>query len=370
MPRGAPASAVLLFATVAYAANQPSPRPQLLSRGLREVMLRQVDQSTPDQSDRAHAEWYTPDAEALLQRLLSGLPEAPTSQRKSKGNPVEGWDGFDTEALFLLCRAQMGCLEAALKDLDQASRMVAHVREKWQLISGGTASQIFNENVMRAARATRRLALLTARGLSMRKPAASTNRSLDGISGDGVSGEITAASAAADLEAGDAPDPQPSDESPPAERESPLGSPHSRLGMGARRRALLRSERAMAAHAGALHDLRVALSAAGGEWLELGRWLGGPPLPEMEWEVRTAPWHVPCTHLDMGHAHAMHMGHAHAMHMLLPEMGWATQPRPCLARAHPRTTEGTHPTPALGPTVSSTLVPTPSPSPSLWPGGP
>ena len=23
----------------------------------------------------------------------------------------------------------------------------------------------------------------------------------------------------------------------------------------------------------------------GGEWLELGRWLGGPPLPEMEWEV-------------------------------------------------------------------------------------
>ena len=133
MPRGAPASAVLLFATVAYAANQPSPRPQLLSRGLREVMLRQVDQSTPDQSDRAHAEWYTPDAEALLQRLLSGLPEAPASQRKSKANPVEGWDLFDTEALFLLCRAQMGCLEAALKDLDQASRMVAHVREKWQL---------------------------------------------------------------------------------------------------------------------------------------------------------------------------------------------------------------------------------------------
>ena len=300
MPRGAPVSAVLLFATAAYAANQPSTRPMLLSRGLREVMLRQVDQSS-DSSDRAHAEWYTPDAEALLQRLLSGLPEAPASQRKSKGNPVEGWDGFDTEALFLLCRAQMGCLEAALKDLDQASRMVAHVREKWQLISGGTASQIFNENVMRAARATRRLALLTARGLSMRKTTtASTNHSLDGVSGDGVSGEITAASDAADLEAGGAPDPQPSDESsPPAERESPLGSPHSRLGMGARRRALLRSERAMSAHAGALHDLRVALSAAGGEWLELGRWLGGPPLPEMEWEVRAAPCMHPARTLPL-----------------------------------------------------------------------
>ena len=265
MPRSAPASAVLLFATAAIAAT-PSTRPLLLSRSLREVMLRQVDQSTPDESDRAHAEWYTPDAEALLQRLLASLPETPPDQRKSRGSPVEGWDNFDTEALFLLCRAQMGCLEAALKELDRASRMVAHVREKWQLISGGTASQVFNENVMRAARATRRLALLTARGLSMRKATRATNRSLDGISGDGVSGEITDASAAAELEA------QRSGESPPEEeRESPLGSPHSRLGMGARRRALLRSERAMAAHAGALHDLRVALGAAGGEWLELGR---------------------------------------------------------------------------------------------------
>ena len=38
---------------------------------------------------------------------------------------------------------------------------------------------------------------------------------------------------------------------------------------------------AIAAHAGVLHDLRVALRKHGGEWLELGRWLGGPPLPEM-----------------------------------------------------------------------------------------
>jgi hypothetical protein len=257
----------------------------------------------------------------------------------------------------------MGCLESALKELDRASRMVAHVREKWQLISGGTASQIFNENVMRAARATRRLALLTARGLSMRKTSASTNHSLDGISGDGVSGEITAASAAADLEAGDAPDPPgPSDESPPAERESPLGSPHSRLGMGARRRALLRSERAMAAHAGALHDLRVALSAAGGEWLELGRWLGGPPLPEMEWEVRAAPWHA-------RRARTLTC----AMHIpctcpCLRWNGWRALPRP--RPIHPSTPEGTHPTPALSPTVNSTLVPTLSSSPSLWPGWP
>ena len=319
-------SAVLLFATAAYAAGPPSARPQLLSRGLREVMLRQVDQSR-DNSDGAHAEWYTPDAEALLQRLLSGLPEAPASQRKSKANPVEGWDLFDTEALFLLCRAQMGCLEAALKELDQASRMVARVREKWQHISGGTPSQVFNENVMRAARATRRLALLTAR-----RPSPPTNHSLDGISGDGVSGEVAAASAAAaaaDLEAGGAPDPQPLDEFPPGERESPLGSPHSRLGMGARRRALLRSERAMAAHAGALHDLRVALRAAGGEWLELGRWLGGPPLPEMEWEVRRTG--CPCMHPGMPctcHTHATHMPrtcHAHATHMPLPEMEWAAR---------------------------------------------
>ena len=60
----------------------------------------------------------------------------------------------------------------------------------------------------------------------------------------------------------------------------------SRLGMGARRRMLMRSERSLQGYAGALHDLRVALRSAGGEWLELGRWLGGPPLPSMGWEVQ------------------------------------------------------------------------------------
>ena len=102
--------------------------PALPARDLREVMLRQVDQNLL--SDTAHAEWYTPGAEMLLQKLLSRLPEAPAAESKrSKANPVEGWDMFATEALFLLCRAQMGCLEAALKELDRASRTVARVRD-------------------------------------------------------------------------------------------------------------------------------------------------------------------------------------------------------------------------------------------------
>lgn len=138
---------------------------------------------------------------------------------------------FATEALFLLCRAQMGCLEAALKELDRASRTVARVRDKWQHVSGGTPSQIFNENVMRLARW---LASLTAR-----RPKAATNSSLDGgVSGTDLSGETASSieleeggasgggGSAAGAEAEAAPGPT---------GESPLGSPHSRLGMGARR---------------------------------------------------------------------------------------------------------------------------------------
>ena len=46
----------------------------------------------------------------------------------------------------------------------------------------------------------------------------------------------------------------------------------------------MRSEQALACHAGALHDLRVLLRDVGGEWLELGRWIGGPPLATMPWD--------------------------------------------------------------------------------------
>ena len=70
------------------------------------------------------------------------------------------------------------------------------------------------------------------------------------------------------------------------ELDEPLGGRLTRIGLGTRRRALLRSERALACHAGALHDLRVALREAGGEWLELGRWVGGPPLASMPWDVQ------------------------------------------------------------------------------------
>lgn len=43
---------------------------------------------------------------------------------------------------------------------------------------------------------------------------------------------------------------------------------------------------ALCSHAGALHDLRVLLRDVGGEWLELGRWVGGPPLATMPWDAQ------------------------------------------------------------------------------------
>jgi len=275
-------------------------RPKLLSKELRELMLRNVDRYL--HSDTVQTEWYSPGAEKLVSHLLSALPEAPAEPSKRRGNLAADWDDFDTEALFLLCRTQLGCLEASLKELDAAATNVAHVREKWESVSSGTPSQIFNENVVRLVRWL--VATTIARKAAAAEAAArlwrpKRNVSVDGADGGPssithVSGEVTDVSAPTDVEEGagaatTASEPPPS--APPRRKAaarwegSPLGSPRTRLGMGARRRALLRSERAMATHAGGLHDLRVALRAAGGEWLEMGRWLGGPPMAEMDWEV-------------------------------------------------------------------------------------
>lgn len=282
------------LAVAASTLDSRTARPRLLSRELRELMLRNVDRYL--HSDTVQTEWYSPGAEKLVTRLLSALPEAPTepSKRSGRGNPAADWDDYDTEALFLLCRTQLGCLEASLKELDAAATKVAHVREKWESVSSGTPSQIFNENVVRLVRWL--VATMYTRPRLLRPK---RNVSANGTDGGPssithVSGEVSDLRVASDAEEGAAataaaepPPSAPPHRSAAAARweKSPLGSPRTRLGMGARRRALLRSERAMATHAGGLHDLRVALRAAGGEWIEMGRWLGGPPMAEMDWEV-------------------------------------------------------------------------------------
>ena len=127
-------------------------RPRLLSNELRELMLHNVDRYL--HSDTVQTEWYSPGAEKLVSRLLTTLPETPAepSKRRGNGNLAADWSDFDTEALFLLCRTQLGCLEASLKELDAAATNVAHVREKWESVSSGTPSQIFNENGVRLVR--------------------------------------------------------------------------------------------------------------------------------------------------------------------------------------------------------------------------
>jgi hypothetical protein len=108
-------------------------------------------------------------------------------------------------------------------------------------------------------------------------------------------------------------------------------------------------------------------AASGSSWG--GGWAGRPCL---RWSGRCAP------HPGMHAVHApWHARRARtltcAMHIpctcpCLRWNGWRALPRP--RPIHPSTPEGTHPTPALSPTVNSTLVPTLSSSPSLWPGWP
>lgn len=173
----------------------------------------------------------------------------------------------DLEGLWLLCRTQLGAVEAALVELDGAALRVANVRKRWQGLSGGSPSMIFNYAV-RAATST---SFENARRVTQRAGSAFDVS----VAGDAGSPAATRASHAEEEQA----------RSIEAVRGG-LGPARTRLGLGARRRALLRCERSLASHAGALHDLRVALREIGGEWLELGRWIGGPPLASMPWDVR------------------------------------------------------------------------------------
>ena len=202
----------------------------VLTPNVREVMLSTVDSSLARSKARRSPryDWYSPAAERLLSKLLRKIASAadadPASSRRNSGK----WGMAETESLWLLCRTQLGAIEAVLLELGDAASRIRALRGRWHAGVGKTASARLGGVVYRR---------VLARGRKGSYPL--------------------------------------------------LGGPkRSRLGTGARRRALLRSERILAAHAGALHDLRVALLKVGGEWIALGRWLGGPPLPTMDWDVQ------------------------------------------------------------------------------------
>jgi hypothetical protein len=223
------------------------PPPSLLSNSVRAALLQEIDNSFEKSASRSEArqqaDWYSAGAEKLLDRLLSRLPGLPTDEMPSgRARDVSpaAIDGSALEALWLLCRTQMGCIEAVLKELDKGVRAISSERAKWQSIHHSSWSWTFVEGIgMTGALLEHKARSLIGRTNGRPKPL--------------------------------------------------LGRARTRLGMGARRRALLCCERALMTFAGQLHDMRVGLRAAGGEWLELGRWLGGPAMESMEWEVGLSP---------------------------------------------------------------------------------
>lgn len=232
VPPHNPSTDQLASLEAGVAVERSSSRPIFGAQG-REVLLREAHASI--RSESPHAEWYSRGGERLLGQILSRLP-ADDAADKSKGKEAP-----DAEALWMLCRSSMGIIEASLQELGQAQLRVERLRRQWQQISSGSPSLAANYALHGQFVKLRSKLRPNATGL-FKSPA-----------------------------------------------EASLGSGRTRVGLGIRRRALLRSEQALACHAGALHDLRVLLRDVGGEWLELGRWVGGPPLSTMPWDAGMCP---------------------------------------------------------------------------------
>ncbi|EOD12408.1 hypothetical protein EMIHUDRAFT_464857 [Emiliania huxleyi CCMP1516] len=222
---GAKGRALNLLAGDKTPAASEEPQQLLLTRRVRERMLRRAEKSLRGEVSTAAAGWHSLEAERLLEKLLHYASSVIAKEQKTRGSRVASeasWGEAETEALWLLCRTQLGGIEASLHALDAAAKRVSAISTRWHTSA-----------------------------ISLWMPP---------FLGRGSYSSVSAAPL--------------------------LGSARSRFGVGARHRALLRSERLLMVQAGMLHDLRVAITRAGGEWLEYGSWLGGPPVRGMEWDVQ------------------------------------------------------------------------------------
>ena len=140
--------ALLASATARAPPPPPSSKPQLspptkpiLSPYVREVYLRAVDRKI--QKDTAHAEWYSANGERVLTRMLDYMLGGEIPEDSGP------WGERDEQALWLLCRTLLGCIEAALLELGDASARVNRARKRWR--SHGSPSQAFGEAIGEAS---------------------------------------------------------------------------------------------------------------------------------------------------------------------------------------------------------------------------
>ena len=240
------------------APSRPAP---LIPPEVREKTLKEV--TTSLRRGRTDFEWYTPRAEKVFEKVLQNELRSALDSDGSPPQRRRHGETIDLEALWVLCRSCMGGIEAALIELGKAYSRVERVRGEWHRVHAGSLSLVANQKVAKVVR------------LGSKVPLRLSARWRHDVSAD----ESADVSKASSKDRHDSTDSRVDD-------TQPLGSDRTRLGLGIRRRALLRSEAALACHAGALHDLRVLLRDAGGEWLELGRWVGGPPLSSMPWDAQ------------------------------------------------------------------------------------
>lgn len=255
------------------ASESPRASSRLLSPAIRDQLIKEVHLN--GRRDTRLAEWYSPRAEAMLERLLPYLPKEEEGEvvgegsvgeakrdgevqmeggggRGKRGNecsrgarakggkgagkapPVSPsqLEGAALEALWLLCRTQMGAIEAALLELGEASDRVGRLRKEWQTIRASSLSWQLCEAVEELWDALPSLPLLHSL-----PPLPSFLSSLPSLL------------------------PRPSFLSCNSSHFLPrrgtrrghkpsLGRARTRIGMGARRRALLCCERSLAARAG------------------------------------------------------------------------------------------------------------------------
>ena len=124
----------------------PSSSGSLIRPEAREALLREAEMQlrVPLHSfrNRHGTEWYSERAEKLLRRLLKQAKSSHDAKSTS------GVDGHATspqtdmqkalvkrreqEALWLLCRAQLGCIEAALIELGRAAETAERASKRWR----------------------------------------------------------------------------------------------------------------------------------------------------------------------------------------------------------------------------------------------
>ena len=131
---GAKGRALNLLAGDKTPAASEEPQQLLLTRRVRERMLRRAEKSLRGEVSTAAAGWHSLEAERLLEKLLHYASSVIAKEQKTRGSRVASeasWGEAETEALWLLCRTQLGGIEASLHALDAAAKRVSAISTRW-----------------------------------------------------------------------------------------------------------------------------------------------------------------------------------------------------------------------------------------------